>query len=768
MRHYSIISLLLLIIVFVPSASFAQQWFYQPDTSVKVYDNAGHEKTLAWCGGFDNPQFNVADLNHDGINDLVVYERGVGLRTFINRGTAGHPEYRYAPEYARNFPPVDNYLVLADYNCDNIPDLFQSGIEGVAGFDVWKGYYNAGNQLCFTHYQQLYYDNDLSVSGSVNAYCNPGDVPAVVDIDNDGDLDFLAYDVFGSTVSFYKNEQVEDGLPCDSIRIKLRDNCWGKFYQGYQLPYHLNYSCDNSDLSFGPGEKKTHTGNAICLLDMDGDGDKDYLGGNISFPYLVYCTNAKKGSLNNIDSMVFQDTMWQSTGTPVYLPQWPAAFNIDIDQDGKKDLLVAPNTKGENYKCIFYYKNTGSATTPVFVYQSDTFLIDKTIDVGTGAYPVFFDYNKDGKPDLFIGSDGYYQQGGTYVSRISYYLNTSTPGNASFTLQTNNFLNLDTFKFRGAAPAIGDIDNDGKADLVLGHADGTLSYFTNTATSDAVPPIWTPAARTMQDITSTTINTGGYAAPFIYDLDKDGKPDLISGNYTGYVEYFQNVSVTPGVLQLKLINARLGGVKVDKPWAGHFNSVPFIGKIDTSGKDYLLVGSYSGLIHRYDGFQTGDTSSAYTMLDSAYSYIDTAYLVTNNSATYDIGVYDGLRSAPAVADVDGDGKYEMVVGNLYGGLNFYKWDTAAPERVTDIGNVNSQIKIFPNPADNKITISWDASADMQHLDIINMAGQLLLSRSLQTQLNSISIPTDILPPGLYVCVLLSNHQKYFRKFTILR
>jgi len=110
------------------------------------------------------------------------------------------------------------------------------------------------------------------------------------------------------------------------------------------------------------------------------------------------------------------------------------------------------------------------------------------IDIGTAAYPMLFDYNKDGKPDLFIGSDGYYQNNHILRSRISYYQNTSTPGNPSFTLQTDDFLSLNALNFQGAAPATGDIDNDGIADLVIGRTNGTLSYFKNIAASDAAPP----------------------------------------------------------------------------------------------------------------------------------------------------------------------------------------------------------------------------------------------------------------------------------------
>src|SRR4051794_29605989 len=93
----------------------AQVKIYQHDTAVKVYAY-GREQTLAFCGGFNNPQFTMGDLNHDGLPDLVVYEPGNSVRTFINEGTAGHPNYRYAPDYALKFPPAIDYLILADYN----------------------------------------------------------------------------------------------------------------------------------------------------------------------------------------------------------------------------------------------------------------------------------------------------------------------------------------------------------------------------------------------------------------------------------------------------------------------------------------------------------------------------------------------------------------------------------------------------------------------------------------------------------------------------
>lgn len=102
------------------------------DSSIKVYDQSGNEQVMAWGGGFNRPEFAIGDINGDGLQDLVVLEPWIGLRTFINTGTATSPKYVYAPKYALNFPPVTDYIVLADYNDDHVPDLFtQQSANGI-------------------------------------------------------------------------------------------------------------------------------------------------------------------------------------------------------------------------------------------------------------------------------------------------------------------------------------------------------------------------------------------------------------------------------------------------------------------------------------------------------------------------------------------------------------------------------------------------------------------------------------------------------------
>ncbi len=746
----------------VSVCAHAQEKYYQPDVSV-VVNAYGQSQTLPWCGGFNNPQFAVADLNHDGLPDLVVFENGIGLRTFINKGTAGNPDYKYAPSYALNFPAISDYIALADYNCDGVPDLFRQA--GSDGFSVYKGYYNGQNELCFTYYMDLFY-------GATNAFNNPGDIPAIVDIDGDGDLDFVAYDISGETLNLYRNMRVEMGLPCDTIALELSDQCWGKVKQLYWRTHVLNYTCHNSgDRRHGDTTKRvTHQGNTPCLFDWDMDGDYDYLDGSISFNEMTFLKNGRIETGNADDTMISQDTMWQSGGKSIELPTWPAAFNIDVDQDGKKDLLIAPNTFGlsENYKCIWYYKNYSTPGVPDWRFQSDTFLIDQTIDVGTASYPMLFDYDKDGKPDLFVGSGGYYQSDGSFRSRISYYQNTSTPGNPSFTLQTKDFMQMDTLGFAGSAIAFGDIDNDGKSDLVMGHTDGTLSYFKNMAASESVPPDWQLAERVLTDVNGDTIYVYDAAAPCIYDLDRDGKKDLLIGSVIGTLQYYQNVSTTPGTISLQLENSDIGSVGVDttRSW-GRF-SAPFIGRIDTTGVEYLMMGSGSGNIYRYTGFQGGDTTIRYPMIDADYANIDSTHLLYNHPGQ-PYALYDGIRSTVTAGHITSDSDYYMITGNIKGGLELYKWEVRQTTVTPNVVNENGEIQVYPNPTQNVLNITWNGLLQPEvQVSFMNMAGQLFYTTALPSATGHAVLSTAALPSGMYVCILQSGVNRYYSKFTVIK
>jgi len=722
---------LLVMLFFVLPTSLLAQFqgqvykpFYTPSVTVN-----GQPITSPWCGGINSVQINLADLNQDNVKDLILYDQNSNLiRTFLNTGTAGQIRYTYNPKYEANFPALMDYLIMKDYNCDNIPDLFHKGLFGVS---VYTGYYQ-NNELKFTFFKDLFFPG---MFGPVNVYVQPGDIPSIIDYDKDGDLDILSFDVLGNKMTYYKNRRVEDALPCDSMRMSEFDLCWGKFFQGIHRTVVTGITCKGGAAE---GKKYRHTGNCIVHLDIEGDGDFDLMGGNISYSDAQLLYN------NGGDIVLIQDTLYNQGGHQLQMPSWPAPFHCDIDNDGDKDLLFtshADNLSSANYNAVAYYKNLGTDALPNFVFQHDSLLTPDMIDVGTYSYPTFFDYDKDGKKDLFIGTEGYMNNAtGQLESKLAYYRNLSTPGNVAFELVSKDFLLISSHNYQGIFPTFGDVTGDGVDDLLMGNVGGSVAVFKNFAVSNTVTPNFIFYTDSIPGITVTN-----YSTPLVYDVNQDGKTDLIVGNQLGKLAYYEDTSSTnQKKLALKTIN--WGNVQ-----AGTVNQLfgyaaPTIARMDNVPKEFLVVGNVDGMLERYDNFV--NNWGSFSLVDSNYSYIQ-----------------EPGRSAPAIADIDGDGNYDMVVGSKLGGLHYYKQVIFV--NVPGVDQLPLDVVFYPNPTTGTLHLeSTEPFTDQtSRLEVRDLTGRVVWGNDFLFK-PSLSFNLGKLGRGIYLCKLIVGNRSVSKKLVI--
>jgi hypothetical protein len=374
------------------------------------------------------------------------------------------------------------------------------------------------------------------------------------------------------------------------------------------------------------------------------------------------------------------------------------------------------------------------------------------LDVGTGSYPVLYDYNKDGKLDLFIGGEGYYQPS-TLKNRtaISYYQSNST--GTAFDWVTNDFLGQFATNTKGSALAIGDIDGDGKDDLLIGKADGTIEYYKNNAASNTVQPNWQFIVTLNDQFGTLKVDNGpgggGYATPFVYDVDGDGKKDIVSGSQGGKLIFFRNTG-TVGSPSFFRVTDSLGGVGIQEAGNVYTYTAPFIGKIDNTGKTYLLIGSKNGILYKYDSINPANIGK-YIRVDSFYNHIS---------------VYD--RASPFAADLNGDNKYELLVGNMLGGVRMY-------EQYFNVGIENlsfsdNGLSVYPNPANNELHIVWksDFAEEDIKLSIVSVTGVKVWSGVVDKKQTETQINTESLPSGTYFCIVQSGAKRAVAPVSIVK
>jgi hypothetical protein len=691
-------------LMFIGSWSYAQNdtltfsW-----TNPPTVQNGGNALPLAWLGGLDYGAFNALDINCDGRRDLLVFDKtGNRLLPLIHQGGTGDV-YQYEPQWAKFLPPMQSWVVTRDFNNDGRMDIF---CHTNAGIMVYKNESSPGNLAFAPAISTAQVYSDYGGSSPVNLYVSSSDIPAIEDLDGDGDLDIAVFGLLGSTIEFHQNQSMERFGHADSLDFVMVDRCFGNFTEGFSNNSIFLDSCmfnvqsPGTDASFtdapvrpsGKIESELeaderssgyrHAGSTLLALDLEGNGLMDLLIGDISFTNVVALTNT--GTLQSA-YMGNQDTAFPSSDIPVDVQLFPAMYYTDVDNDGIKELIVGPNSpnNAKNYANTWLYENTGTNAAPVFQRASTQFIHDQTLDVGKGCYPALLDANGDGLMDIVIGNYGLSDGGtGTYLTRLTLLTNTGTNLNPSFAVTDTNFAQLASLPFPVAlAPTFGDINGDGLPDMILGDEQGKLHAFSNTGSVGQ-------ASFSLSQQNFQGIDVGNYAAPQLFDLNRDGLLDLIIGEFNGNLNYYQNVG-TSQAPSYSLITDSLGGILLQGIYGSVGISRPFFFE-QSNGNFGLIVGTNGNHIHQYGSIDGN--------LNGLFLEVDTQLV------SYDLG----RHLSPVLYDFNGDGRLDLVAGNEAGGLYYLRGIDPDELGASEYRNGVRTACLYPNPASNVLHIQLPA------------------------------------------------------------
>ncbi|MDE6113309.1 MAG: VCBS repeat-containing protein, partial [Bacteroidales bacterium] len=201
-------------------------------------------KPDAWAGGLNAAHIAALDLNGDGRDDLLVFDRNGKIPLcFVYDSAVGAADasdasgcpYVYAPACAASLPPLREWVQACDYNGDGRPDLFT--FNGVAGISVYR---NAsgwetdalGGAVYRLRFEPLTPRLQAKMYGQYgDLYCIDVDYPALVDVDGDGAVDVLNFWVpsTGDYLHYYRNYALETYGTRDSFDLRIEDWSWGCF-----------------------------------------------------------------------------------------------------------------------------------------------------------------------------------------------------------------------------------------------------------------------------------------------------------------------------------------------------------------------------------------------------------------------------------------------------------------------------------------------------------------------------------------------------------
>ena len=568
--------------------------------SILLGNGAGGFGAATNFGGINYPTFVTAgDFNRDNKLDLAV-THSFGLSVMLGTGTGALE----APvRLNAGFEP--RFALVGDYNGDGRNDLLVStSIDGVANISLL-----AGNGIG-------------GFSEPVNSPIEAGSVPrwlAATDLNGDGKADLVAgLDYTNSILSLFGNgtgsftvgarwtsglqpfagavaDFTSDGRPdvITSSPGRLDGNGVLSLFTG------------NGNGSFTAAQSHGLASSPVQALagDFNGDGRADLIA------VIGSCGNDSCGQEGAVVLKAGDGAGNFRAPTSFRAGKFPvAAVAGDFNNDNRPDLAVLNANEGSNNVAVMLNNGTGGFNTPV-----NTPISEKPITLAAG------DFNNDGKLDLVVG----------HLTPTLDQVTTFLLGNGSGGFSAATISTREPF----FAWQVGDLNGDGKADLIASNVADTISG--------------TPSQRGLYVLLGN--GNGTFEAPrqiatiaasklLLYDFNGDGKLDVAVAAF----DYKLAILFGDGVGGLaEPINFPLPQTSAS------FSSLPramALGDFNNDGRVDVALTNYSnGSIEILTGNGTGGFGAP-------------------------IGFVSGENpDTLAVADFNGDGRPDLAVANRGGG-----------------------------------------------------------------------------------------------------
>jgi hypothetical protein len=525
-------------------------------------------------------------------------------------------------------------------------------------------------------------------------------------------VDILSFDPTQYSVFYYKNMAKEKGYSLDSIHFNFSNptRCWGKFATNYDIvnPVTLGIGCGKSF------KHNLHGASSLLAVDMDNDGDLDLLYANLFETKVVQMKNGRiqNGTVvKNTDTLISADSAIQSVKKKVNISVYPVPFLADGTGDNVQDLIIAPmdaQSDTPNHK-TWLYRNTGTAPGNHFQFVTDNFLQETMVDDGEHAAPVFVDYNNDGLLDLVIATRANLT-GGYGYDHLELYKNVGSAKKAVYEKIDDDFASLKKYQLAYLAPAFADLDGDGRPDMLLGRQDGKTMYFKNQADSGETVQM------KLVTLNYQGIRAGGYSTPCFAHISSDTLYDLVMGRDSGTFSYYQNTG-TKKLPVFKKITDNFGKVRTNLFYWGNYkyNSAGDI--IDSTllmqpiGRSAPVVADldHDGKPDLVSGSYYGEMFFWFNItnnLTGTFTRTDTVFYNTLKGAKEN--KYLGLFTMPAAADINADGYPDMLIGNNMGGILFYGSHKVklGIDNQTPAPFSEAEFGVYPNPAHDRLNIAF--------------------------------------------------------------